>query len=347
MERPVVSIVGDVMFHTRINELRHEEDEFDVVLRTFQTSDLVIANLEMPLSRRGYRVPKYANIRSDPEIAEDIRSMGIDAVSMANNHMMDFGPDALWDTVSACDRVGLAHGGAGADRDAAFTPAWLEARGLRIGMLSASCTVPIESAAGAGKPGTAGLRVGFSFEIDPNLMMEQPGSMPRVCSWPVPEDAEQLCAAVRAMKSRADVAIVVMHWGVPSYWLSPSQGPLAQYQQPLAHALIDAGADLIAGNHPHAINPIEVYEGRPIFYSLGNFIYTDLLDFMEPESLLVRFSACDRAVEIVPYLVDQRGMPRRAHGRRAKQVLMKLDAMSAPLQTRIRIEGDCGYPAPE
>lgn len=347
MDKTVISIVGDVMFHDRMKDLRQEEDEFDTVLHEFEASDLVIANLEMPLSRRGYRVQKYANIRSDPRIAEEVRALGIDAVSMANNHMMDFGPEAMMDTVAACGQAGLAHSGAGPDIDAAFAPAWLQAGNLRIGMLSASCTVPVESAAGEDKPGTAGVRVGFSFEVDPNLMMEQPGSMPEVRSWTVTEDTERLCTAVRTMKSKADIAIVVMHWGVPTYWLSPSQGLLAQYQQPLAHMLIDAGADLIAGNHPHAINPVEVYAGKPVFYSLGNFIYTDLLDFMRPESLLVRFSPSEGSLQIVPYLVGQLGLPRRAVGEEAKRVLTKLDTMSAPLQTRIRIEGDCGYPAPK
>jgi poly-gamma-glutamate capsule biosynthesis protein CapA/YwtB (metallophosphatase superfamily) len=118
---------------------------------------------------------------------------------------------------------------------------------------------------------------------------------------------------------------------------------MPRYMRPLAHALIEAGADLIAGNHPHAINPVEVYQGKPVFYSLGNFIYTDLWDFMGLESLLVRYRLGDGQVEIVPLLIDERGMPRMAGGDDAQRVLHKLDDISTPLGTHVRVHNDHGY----
>jgi poly-gamma-glutamate synthesis protein (capsule biosynthesis protein) len=344
MAERVVSIAGDVMFHTQLDQLRCAGDGFESALTELERSDLVIANLEMPLSRRGYRVPKYANIRSDPEMIDGVRAMGIDVVSMANNHMMDYGPDAMFDTIAACDRTGIAHAGAGPDLEAAFAPAWLDVGGARVGMLSAACTLPVESDAAPGKPGIAPVRVGFAFEVDPNLMAEQPGTVPTVQSWVREEAQEELCRRVRDMKAQADVAIVVMHWGVPSYWLSPAQGPLAAYQRPVAHAIIEAGADLIAGNHPHGLNPVEIYHGKPIFYSLGNFVYEDLWDFMGPESILVRLSLDRGTVELVPVLLNERGIPRCATGDEADTILGKLDTMSSPYGTRISIENHRGYP---
>src|SRR6266508_465961 len=107
----------------------------------------------MPLSRRGYRVPKWANLRSEPEVIEDIRALGVDAVTLANNHMMDYGPDAMLDTLAACDGAGIVHCGAGADLEAALAPLRFTVGGTRIGLLNASCTLPMESDAAPGKPG--------------------------------------------------------------------------------------------------------------------------------------------------------------------------------------------------
>jgi poly-gamma-glutamate synthesis protein (capsule biosynthesis protein) len=213
-----------------------------------------------------------------------------------------------------------------------------------VGILSAACTLPVESDAAPGKPGIAPVRVGFSFEVDPNLMSEQPGTVPAVHSWPREEGQEDLCRRVRDMKAQADVAIVVMHWGVPSPWLPPLQGLLAEYQQPLAHAIIEAGADLIAGNHPHALNPVEIYHGKSIVYSLGNFVYEDLWDFIGPESILVRLSLDRGTVELVPLLLDEHGIPHCATGDEADAILGMLDTMSSPYGTRISVENDRGYP---
>src|SRR5205807_418341 len=103
------------------------------VLTELDRSDLVVVNLEMPLSRRGYRVPKFANYRCDPAMIDDVRAvLRADAVSMANNHMMDWGAVAMLDTVDACERVAIAHAGAGSDIEAAFTPAVLDCGGTRI-----------------------------------------------------------------------------------------------------------------------------------------------------------------------------------------------------------------------
>src|SRR3712207_6297072 len=104
-----ISLLGDVVIRTRLAHMQRGDDwPFQATLAELRRSDLVIANLEMPLSRRGYRVPKWANMRSDPEVIEDIGALGIDGVTLANNHMMDYGPQAMLDTLAVCDEAGIA-----------------------------------------------------------------------------------------------------------------------------------------------------------------------------------------------------------------------------------------------
>ncbi len=135
--------------------------------------------------------------------------------------------------------------------------------------------------------------------------------------------------------------IVAIHWGVPEHWMSPFQGRLAEYQRPLGHALIDAGAEIVLGHHSHSLHPVEVYRGKPIFYSVGNFLFEDPRGFMAPESVIVQVALGPQfAVTLVPAVVDAQGFPRLATAEPARHVLGLLAELSAPFGTRLEIEGD-------
>lgn len=339
-----MSLVGDLMFRAPVAAARFEAGSFHNVLAELGRGDLAIANLEMPLSRRGTPVPKWANLRSDPELIDDVRRMGIAAVSLANNHMMDFEREALFDTLDACDSASVARCGAGHDLDEALRPVMFNAGGLRVALIGVACTVPLESDARPGKPGIAPLRVHVSFELEIGQQAEQPGSMPPVHTWPEPADLERVSAEIASARAEADLVIVAIHWGVPGYWLSPCFNQiLAEYQTPLGHALVDAGADVIYGHHSHSLHPIEVYRGKPIIYSLGNFLFDWVLEFMEPESVIARLHVADGdwSLELIPLLVDgQTGFPRLATGNEARKALTLLEDQSRPFGTKIRVDGD-------
>jgi poly-gamma-glutamate synthesis protein (capsule biosynthesis protein) len=328
---PTIGLAGDLMLRRPLaSEAFSRRPGLATAREAIRACDLMVANLEMPLSRRGYRVAKHANLRSDPEVIWSVRELGIHAVTLANNHLMDYGPEAMLDTLAACDEAGIARCGAGLDLDAALQPAWLTVQGTKVAVLSVASTLPVESDAGPGKPGIAPLRVRFSFEVDTNLLTEQPGTVPPVRSWPDQVDLARVCEQVRRVRRDADLVIVGIHWGVPPYWLSPYLGLLAEYQQPVAHALIDAGADVVAGHHSHCLHPIEWYDGRPIFYSLGNLLFEDPPAFMEPESILVHLRpSSPPVVGLVPLLLDRDGFPAVARGREAERVIEKLQALSA------------------
>lgn len=337
-----IALVGDLMLRDRLSNVRRNDDPgFDAALAALRESDVVVANLEMPLSTRGSQMLKHSTLRSDPAVIDDVAAMGVHAVSLANNHMMDYGSQALLDTLAACDGAGIARCGAGANLTEAMQPAWLESGGLNVALLSVSSTLPLGSEAYDAMPGIAPIRVYFSLEVDTNLINEQPGTMPVVHTWTRAEDQEMVCDTVRDLAGQSDLVIVAIHWGVPSWWLSPYQGLLATYQQPLGHALVDAGAGAVFGHHSHSLHGIEVYRGAPIFYSAANFLFERPRGFMEPESLIAKLElAAGRGlrVEIIPLMVDERGLPELATGATANLVLSKLAALSEPFETRFEIE---------
>ena len=337
-----VSLVGDLMIRRPFADTgRGKAPGFRSAVAAMREADLVVANLEMPLSRRGSRVPKHSSLRSDPGVIGDVRSMGVDAVTLANNHMYDYGPEALLDTVAACREAGIACCGAGTDLDAALDPARLRAGGASVAVLSVACTLPVESAARAGKPGIAPVEVGWSYEPDVNLTVEQPGTMPQVHTWASAADQETVCRRIAALRDEGHAVVVGIHWGVPEHWMSPFQGRLAAYQRPLGRALIDAGAEIVFGHHSHSLHPVEVYRGRPIFYSAGNFLFEDPKEFMAPESVIVQaVFGRDLAVTLVPAVADAEGFPHLAQGDAAHRVLDRLADLSAPFGTRLERDGD-------
>lgn len=334
-------ITGDLAIETPgITEEYADNAGFQAVRAELANATAVFANLEIPLSTRGVAVPKLFNLRSDPAVMGDVRALGVGAVALANNHMMDFGPEAMRDTIASCNEAGIASCGAGENLEAALTPVWLSVGDARIAIISVACTLPIESEALEERAGIAPLRVRYAFEVDASLLSEQPGSMPTVNSWVLPEDQARATGVIAACRTQgADAVIVVVHWGSPSYWLSPAQGLLCAYQRPLAHALIEAGADVIIGNHPHMLHPIEVHNGRPVFYSLGNFIYEGAgkFSFMGEESLIVRLTFDPFGCELIPLLIDRRGMPRLAQGADAELVLTLASELSRTFGTAISV----------
>jgi poly-gamma-glutamate capsule biosynthesis protein CapA/YwtB (metallophosphatase superfamily) len=338
-----VAVVGEVMVtSTKAAELKRTSKGFAAAIERLTANDLVIGNLEMPISERGYRVRKFSNLRSDPSVLLAVQGMGFQTVSLANNHMMDFGAPALEDTLAYLNEAGIQFAGAGLDLEESMAPVISQAGDARVGMVSFSCTLPMESDAGIEKPGIAPIRVGFSFEVDPNLMVEQPGTMPVVQSWTDPDDRAAACDVISELRRQVDFLIVMIHWGVPNYWLSPAQGYLAMYQQVLGHAFVDAGADAICGHHSHSLHPVEVYQGKPIFYSLGNFLFEGARSWMEPESVIVEFDLGKQEINLVPMLLDKDGFPSLVDGATGHAVLEKLRLMSLPFGDAIRNEGVYG-----
>jgi poly-gamma-glutamate synthesis protein (capsule biosynthesis protein) len=231
---------------------------------TFARADIRFAQIERTYSERGeLQLDGGAHGRLPPHMASVLTDCGFNVASVAGNHAMDWGPEALLDTIELLRGMGIQTIGGGRNLAEARQPAIIDCKGQRIAML-AYCSVLHEGyAAGSDAPGVAPMRAYARFEpVD-----YQPGVPPRVITTPDERDLADLVADVRAAKERADVVVLSLHWGVH---FVPRL--IADYQKTVAQAAFAAGADLILGHHAHVPKAIEVFGGRTCFYSLSNFI---------------------------------------------------------------------------
>ncbi|GEL26882.1 hypothetical protein PSU4_58360 [Pseudonocardia sulfidoxydans NBRC 16205] len=247
--------------------------------------DLVIGNLEVPLTDRGERAEKLVAMRAPASGAAELASWGVGLVSLAMNHAMDYGADGMRDTVRALDAAGIGHAGFGENRAEATAPRLVRVGDRTLAFLSLCSALPLGANATAARAGIAPLRVRQTVEFDGPFMEETPGTPPFVHTVAHEPDVRVAEQAVREARLRADVVAVALHWGVPFPYLPQAQGPLAQYQRPLAHRLVDAGADLVIGHHPHCLHPVEFYGQGLILYSTGNFVF-DWCDGWTPDAMV-------------------------------------------------------------
>ena len=239
----------------------------ELVRPTLKSVDLRFANCERQYSDRGANArgegDGQPHGRQPPEMAKIFTDCGFDAVTIANNHMYDFGPEALLDTRKLLLEKGIAVTGAGRDLDEAREPAIVERNGIKVGFLGYCSVIPKGGEAAPGKVGIAPLRVLTTYDG------RGPHDSPRVITRPDEEDMKMIFDDIAALRRRADIVVVAFHWGV--IWIPRV---IADYQVIAAHACIDAGADMILGHHAHVPKAIEMYKGKAIFYSLSNFCMT-------------------------------------------------------------------------
>ncbi|KIW98489.1 uncharacterized protein Z519_00150 [Cladophialophora bantiana CBS 173.52] len=266
-----VLATGDIVITDKLSRPTGNGTIYDRLRR----ADSCFANLEMPFSKDGYPAEKLIPLKCDPAQADVIRELGIDVVTCANNHGMDFGFEGLRMTSQALDTVGVAHVGSGENVFEAFAPVVKTLNGAKVAYIGVTTTLPNGAGAGRSRPGLAGVRVFSKFVVDSVTIDESPGMAPFVETETYKPDEEILLKTIRHAKTQADVVLVAIHWGVPYGWVQNSQDEIATYQQPLAYAMIDAGASAIFGHHPHVVQGVGFYKGSPIFYSLGNFIFSN------------------------------------------------------------------------
>jgi poly-gamma-glutamate synthesis protein (capsule biosynthesis protein) len=238
-----------------------------------RSADLTMINLELPLTTADTPAEKAITLRADPGIAPSLRESGVNVATVANNHALDYGPEGLSETIDVLESAGVIAVGGGADLEKAMRPALVSVAGLRVAVFGLASTLPPGYAAGPRRPGIAPVRALGRFRIDSVTLDEQPGMSPWVETEAVEEDVRRACRRIADVRPEAGLMVVQIHWGIPNGWCAAFQGPLADYQRPLAHALVDAGADLVVGHHPHAVHGVERHGRGLIAYSLGNFLF--------------------------------------------------------------------------
>ena len=350
MARDNISIVavGDLVpTHRLWLDGRPVGPGFTKAVKILQGADIVFGNLEAPLATRGYPREKLITFRSDPVLAEDLRSVGFDVISLANNHSMDYGPEALLETMEVLRRHGIACVGAGGTLDEALQPVVIEKKGWRVGFLAWSCLLPVGSAAGVDRPGHAPMHVHTSYEINPYYDMEEPGNPPRVRTWVEPAELAAATQMVRKVRQDVDFLVASMHWGFGS------GTALADYERDVGHALIDAGADVVVGHHVHTLHAVESYQGKAILYSGGGFIaqqpregqpafILSLYDMMSPDTYaaILDINQDSYSVRLAPMRTVESGLPVPAVGAEFDRIAALLDGLSAPLGARVSPAGE-------
>jgi poly-gamma-glutamate capsule biosynthesis protein CapA/YwtB (metallophosphatase superfamily) len=301
---PVIRLmaVGDVMLGRTIGQRLQTDGAgaaFAGVQPVLKSADVLTANLECVISPWGAAEPKAYRFRAPPQAVDALAQAGVDVVSLANNHAMDYGYVALADMRKQLTARQILSVGAGQNQAAAHAPAILDRNGLRVAFL-AYVDVMVES------------RTGF----DTRTWTAGPGT-PGV-AW---ADPKRIAVDVKAARQQADLVVVFLHSGLED------RAEVSPNQRAEAQAAIDAGAALVLGSHPHVLQPVEKYHGGLIVYSLGNFVFDG---FALPENYSVIFSAALTLAGVGDYtwipVVIENGLPRLANADESAIILAKLGA---------------------
>ncbi len=247
-ERVTLSFAGDISFaegyanmvsyHSRGNDIAQCITP-DLIAR-MDSADIMMVNNEFTYSNRGAPLSrKTFTFRAKPEMAENLLKLSVDIVSLANNHVFDYGETALIDTLDTLDHYEIPYVGAGRNLEEAKKIVYMEKGGMRIAFVSATQVERSYVFTKEATDSSAGVLRTFS----PEAFLE----------------------VIRRAEETSDFVVVYVHWGTEG--VNQFEGD----QQLLGHQYIDAGADLVIGDHPHCLQGVEYYKGVPIFYSLGNY----------------------------------------------------------------------------
>ncbi|MDN3511600.1 MAG: CapA family protein [Candidatus Jettenia sp.] len=314
---------GDVMLGRFVNEILQEElptHPWGNTLPIFWDADVRICNLECVISNRGNPwtiTPKVFHFRSDAKNIEVLKAAGIHIVSLANNHTLDYEYEAMFEMLKILDTAGIRHAGAGINRNEASRPAFLEIGGMKIGFIAFT-----------------------DNESDWEATEEKPGI------FYVPVDTEdnrakRLFEIIRSTKKEVQVLVISAHWG-PNWGNRPQPHHIS-----FGHTLIDAGADIVFGHSCHVFQGIEIYLGKPIIYSAGDFIDDYAVDEIErnDESFIFTVEVRDSQIymlRLYPTIIYdfQATLAKQID---AKRILLKMQRLCAKFNTSIRNNEEWQY----
>ncbi|HEY3314710.1 MAG TPA: CapA family protein [Bacillota bacterium] len=318
--RASLTIVGDISLARRIDTLMAERGgdyPLSATADLLRRADIAAANLEAALADTGRPLPnKQIWLRGRPSSVAALSGAGLDAVGLANNHILDYDSEALAQTIEVLMENGLVWFGAGRDLADARRPAFVEAGGVKVAFLAYNEFAPLY------------------FSLDYPRSFEATDRQ----SGTAPLKPALIEADARAAKAESDAVVIYLHWGVEE----------ADYprldQRAMAKGFIEAGADLVAGTHPHVLQGIEFHRDGLIAYSLGNYVY-DQRKPRQVESLILttvigRGAGAGRGAgpglspTVIPVRIDD-GQPRPVTGQTAAAQLRRFATLCLPLGTGV------------
>jgi poly-gamma-glutamate synthesis protein (capsule biosynthesis protein) len=280
---PVVSLVfaGDSTLDADAGDLIAKGgDPFADFASYFASADIRITNLECVVATKGSAADKMFTFRAHPRVIPVLKKH-FDAVTLANNHSGDFGPEAFAEMLTLLEEGGVPQVGGGMNLKQAHAPLMFERKGLRIAVLSYNEFQP------------------RSFEAGPNL----PG-----VAWSEDQQVVADIVAARAVY-KADLVIPIMHWG----WENELRGNARQWQ--LAKLMVDSGADAVIGGHPHVTQDVGLYKGKPILFSVGNFVMKETDNDNQRKAWVVKLEMDKQGIKSFfgqPIVIDMKGIPKMA-----------------------------------
>jgi len=321
-EEPEISIiaVGDIMLGRgvgyRLQKAGGFEKAFEKVSHILSRGDITFGNLETPLTDSNHGLDKERKIvlKAKPESVVALTQAGFDILSLSNNHIMDYYEKGLFDTMAILEENGIRHVGGGRNMEEARKPVIIEKNGLKVGFLAYTDMAELVF---AGKP-----YLSFAAGEDKSGV--------------VPRKYETILEDVEKFRSEVDLVAVSLHWGIEeSFKILPEQVEFA-------HNLIDNGVDIILGHHPHQFQGIEVYKGKPIIYSMGNFLF-DQNDPENMESFIIELKY--RGTELtefsaIPVRILEKSYVEVQTGEKASNILNRQIELCQKLGTKGEVKDD-------
>ena len=292
---------GDVMLGRGVDGiLASGQNVFSNVDPLFLNADAVIVNLEDPMTTSSVNFKKTVPLKANPIYASVLKKNNIVVACLANNHIMDYGNTGLTDTINALKSNGINYTGAGDNLNQATQPVYLNIKGRKIAILNFLDNSSFTE---------------FLPSEMPGATVNSPGYAP--ANWTI------IKQRIDESKKNSDITVVVFHYG-NEYSTTPNPSQIE-----LSHECIDEGADMVIGSHPHVIQEIESYKGKPIFYSLGNFVF-DQSNPATHSSLMVEMDMIGNEAKIIVHpIILVSSIPQQMDNSSCKALLEKLKSQSS------------------
>ena len=317
---------------------------FARVSDTLRSADVLFGNLECCLyDASGAHSVGDEGFWAPPAAGRALKLAGYHALGNANN--VNYGSEAIRSSLAELDRLGIAHTGAGNNAGEARAPAIVEVNGMRVGFLQRTSVYwPTNHEAGAHSPGVAALRGHTAYQLPMHKTRPEippanrPGLPPVIVTWADAKYMEQYRAELEQLRKSVDVLVASHHWGLKEEVL--------EYMTEIAHAAIDAGADIVVGHGPHYSLPVEIYRGKPIFYGLGSFSFHTGHGGLKHGNwvgMLARVSLEGRDLKRASFRFvrhNDRNETVLCAMNEEADTLLKVGQRSAPFSTRLDVEGD-------
>jgi poly-gamma-glutamate synthesis protein (capsule biosynthesis protein) len=303
-EITTLAAVGDIMLGRRVGD-RHLADPgapLKPLAKRLAAAEITLGNFESTLSTAGSPTQGGDSFAASPRVTSELRAAGFDLLSLANNHVGDYGDRALRQTLARFESSGIKTVGAGRDLAAARRPVIIKRNGVGIGFMAVD-SIGETPAATRSRAGTNRLN-----------MPPRTGPLNR-------SQLRRITSDIRTLDSRVDVVVVLTHWGT-QYTHRPESS-----QRIAARAFADAGADLVIGGHPHWVQGLEVADAAVVVHSLGNFVFDMDFQTKTREGIfleIVLWGDRVKAVEPVPYVIDNAFTPRLVSGAQSRAILADL-----------------------